>query len=252
MSQLAAIRQYFDSEAERYSLERERQHSWRSQRDIVLDMLEGCAGRIADLGCGPAVMAPELLERGFEVWGADAAPLMIERGRMRLAAHPKAARARLRVGDIERLDFPSGLFDAAIAMGVLEYLPDCGAALSEMHRILRPGGVMVLALPSRLSEYHLARSAVDAARNLAKRLLRRPLRPSEGFLTNRCIPAQLDRRLARAGFLKLEGRTCNFMLYPLQPLHPGLALSVNRRLTALRGVPAWLGTQYVVKAQKRR
>jgi len=252
MTQLAAIRSYFDSLADHYSAEREREHSWRAQRRLVLEMLDGCAGRLADIGCGPAVMAADLLERGFEVWGTDASPLMIERGQARLAEHPQARRVHLSVGDIEHLSHPGGFFDAAIAMGVLEYLPDYGPALAEIHRVLRPGGVVVLTVPNRLSQYHLSHSSVRRAARGVKRLLGRPARASERFVTNRCIPARLDRRLAETGFRKIEGRTCNFQIYPLHLLHPGLALAVNRKLGALDGLPAWLGTQYVVKAQKRR
>lgn len=252
MTQITAIRTYFDSLADHYSVEREREHSFRSQRDCVLAMLEGRAGRVADIGCGPAVMAADLLERGFEVWATDAAPLMIERGRARLAAHPRAGRLHLSVGDIESLHFPDNFFDAVIAMGVLEYLPDYSVALSELHRILRPGGVLILTVPNQLSEYHLARGAFALARACAKRMLRRPPRASERFVTNRCVPSRLDRTLGRSGFLKLEGRTCNYLVYPLDALHPGLALSVNERLSAMHDVPAFLGTQYIVKAQKRR
>lgn len=247
-----AVRGYFDSVADHYSSERRRELSFRSQRDRVLQMLEGCAGRLADIGCGPALMAPDLLERRFEVWGTDAAPLMIQRGRALMAGHPRAAKLHLCVGDIESLDFPSGFFDAAIAMGVLEYLPDYAAALSELHRILRPGGVLVLTVPKKLSQYHVVRGAACFVRAAAKRLLGRPPRAPEAPVTNRCVPRRLDGQLARAGFLKLESAACNFQLYPLDALHPGFALAVNRRLSAMRGVPAFLATQYIVKAQKRR
>ncbi len=243
MAHLAPIRAYFDARAAEYSQERERQHSFRSQRDIVLGMLEGVSGRIADVGCGPAVMAPDLLERGFEVWGIDASEMMIARGRARLAGHPRRERLHLAVGEIERLNLPDGFCDAVLAMGVLEYLPDYAGALAEMHRVLRPGGVLVLTVPNRRSEYHLAHGLLRPPRKAARR---------DGFVTNRCVPSRLDRQLAAAGFLKLEGRTCNFMLFPLHELSPRLSLALNRRLTAMRRAPGWLGCQYVVKAQKRR
>jgi ubiquinone/menaquinone biosynthesis C-methylase UbiE len=251
MSQITAIRAYFDARADEYTQERARQHSFRSQRDLVLGMLEGVSGRIADLGCGPAVMAEDLLGRGFDVWGVDASEQMIERGAARMQEHPLAARLRLGVGDVERLDFPTGFFDAVLAMGVLEYFTDYRAALAEVHRVLRPGGLAVLTVPNQHSAYHLVRSPAVALRNAVKRALGRAVN-EEAFVTNRCVPWQLDRDLGTAGFLKLESRGCNFIFYPLHETHPALSLAINRRLTALREPPAWLGTQYVVKAQKRK
>ena len=59
-------------------------------------------------------------------------------------------------GDIERLEFADDAFDAVICMGVLEYLPAYGRALSEICRVLRDPGIAVLSIPNRVSPYHLA------------------------------------------------------------------------------------------------
>src|SRR6185369_15951034 len=119
-----------------YVRSRERQHSFLAQRELVLSLLPP-GGRVLDVGCGPAVMADELLRRGSEVWGVDVAAQMIALGEERLRGHPDAARCRLRVGSLERLPYPDGAFDALIAMGVLEYVIDRPHALAEVHRVLR-------------------------------------------------------------------------------------------------------------------
>jgi SAM-dependent methyltransferase len=237
-----SVQAYFDARADDYLAGREQQHSFVAQRDLVLGMLEGVRGRVADIGCGPAVMAPHLLRRGLEVWAIDASPRMIDRGHARLAGHPRRERAHLHVGDITSLRLADGFCDAVIAMGVLEYLPDYAPALGEIHRVLRPGGVAVLTVPNRASQYHLMHALRRSARRAAKR---------DGFLTNRCLPWRLDRQLAAAGLRKVEGRVCNFMLFPLPELHPRLSLRVNRFLSSIKGAPHWLGCQYVVKAVRR-
>jgi len=253
LDQVAAIRSFFDAEAEAYVLGRERQHSFVQQRDLVLELLPDPCARVLDAGCGPAVMAPALLERGAEVWGVDASGQMIELGVRRMQGHPLAARVHLRTGNLERLPYAESAFDGAVAMGVLEYMPDRLAALAEMRRVLRPGGALVLTIPSCISAYHLARNAWVGARALARSALGRTVAVSERFATRRCIPWVLDRQLAQAGFRKAEGRFCNFIFFPLHELHPGASLALNRRLSSLADTPLapWLGTQYVVKAIAR-
>src|SRR4051812_49214562 len=97
---VAAVRSFFDAEALDYAHNRERQYSFVSQRDLVLQLLPEGVGRVLDLGCGPAVMAEPLLERGAEVWGVDAAEQMIELGRARMAMHRRRERLHLRVGTL--------------------------------------------------------------------------------------------------------------------------------------------------------
>lgn len=248
----ARVRAYFDGVALEYVRERANQYSFASQRDVVLDMLPAGCARLLDIGCGPAVMAEELLKRANEVWGIDAAAQMIAHGEARMQAHPAGSRCHLRVGDVEQLDFPDGHFDAIVSMGVLEYVQPYDRALAEMHRVLRSGGTAVLTVPSRVSAYHLVRQASESLRALAKRVLRRPPSQASSFVTTRCVPWRLDRQLERAGLRKVDGRYCNFILYPLHELHSGASLALNRRLSGLANskLGAWLGTQYVVKVQK--
>lgn len=246
------IRSYFDGEALAYVRERERQVSFASQKQIVLEMLDGAAGRALDVGCGPAIMEEALLERGFEVWGIDASVKMIEYGNQRMAAHPMRARCHLNVGDAERLDCADGFFDAIVSMGVLEYLPSYDRMIGEIRRALRPGGIAVLTLPSGVSAYRVARSVFDAVRQRAKRALGRPPDESQLFAIHRCVPWKLDQQLERAGLRKIQGRFCNFIFFPLYELHSGASDALNRSLTSLSDSPLGplLGSQYIVKVQK--
>lgn len=230
------VRRYFDAAVAEYVGERERQWSFQSQKALVLSMLEGTGGRVLDAGCGPALMAPALLARGFEVWGVDASARMVEAGRARVAG----TACHLETGDVTRLRFAAGFFDAVLSMGVLEYLADYRPALAELHRVLKPGGVAVLTVPRRRSPYHLA---MGLFRN----------RKTGGVpAANRCVPRELDQLAAQAGFRKVEARGCNFIFFPLYDLAPRASDALNRRLSPLTatrlGVP--LGSQYVLKLQK--
>ena len=194
------VRELFDGLALEYAHERDLQPSFLAQKREVLALLDGAGGRLLDIGCGPACMEGDLLSRGFEVVGLDVSLEMLRHGLQRLRAHPFGHRCRLELGDVERLGFRDASFDAVICMGVLEYLAAYDRAISEIYRVLRPGGVAVATVPNRLSPRHVA----GAAARLAKRALGRP----REYAPNRCIPWRMARQLRRQGFHLLAHRYC--------------------------------------------
>jgi len=246
----ANVRTMFDSLALEYVREREQQLSFRAQKRIVMSMLAGVKGRLLEVGCGPAVMTPDLLATGLDVHGIDMSPEMVRRARERMAGHPLHKRCEFEVGDVERLRYASGMFNAVVCMGVLEYLPRYGRALAEICRVLAPGGVAIFTVPNRASAYHVARSGYLALRSLERQLRRRGARAD--LVANPCVPWKLDRELAEAGLRKVESQACNFMFFPLQELAPRASESLNRALTPLArsAVAPLLGAQYIVKAEK--
>jgi len=250
LSPKAQVEALFDSLALEYLRERERQFSFLSQKRIAIEFLGGAKGRLLEVGCGPAPMMPELLAMGYEVHGIDISGEMIRRARQRMAGHPLEKRCKFSVGDVERLEFPEASYDAALCMGVLEYLPRYARALAEVGRVLKPGGIAVFALPNRASAYHVARAAYVKLRLAERRL--RGRRARLPMAHNRCVPWKLDRELEAAGLHKVKSRACNFIFFPLQELAPRIADSLNRALMPLSG--SWLapllGAQYIVKVQK--
>jgi SAM-dependent methyltransferase len=139
-------------------------------------------------------------------------------------------------------------------MGVLEYTPDHGATLRELHRALKPGGTAVLTVMNRMSAYRFARHAfyrtLDRVRGRPERVEFTSAHPGE----NRCLPWRLDAQLESIGFRKLASRFSNFILFPLPDLAPALSDRLNRALlpwcsTSRLGI--W-GNQYIVKAVKAR
>jgi ubiquinone/menaquinone biosynthesis C-methylase UbiE len=246
----AQVEALFDSLALEYVRERERQFSFIAQKRIVIEMLGGVRGRLLEVGCGPAVMAPELAATGFEVCGIDVSTEMIRRAGQRMAGHPLEKRCKFAVGDMERLQFPNAFFDAVLAMGVLEYLPSYAVALRETVRVLKPGGSAVFTVPNRACAYRVARSAYDTVRLAAKRALGRG--KTSSFEPNRCLPWTLDRQLADAGLRKVDSAACNFIFFPLKEIYPRGSDSLSRALMPLARAPLArvLGAQYLVKVQK--
>ncbi len=115
------------------------------QRETARNILERIEkrveiGRIADLGCWVGFFLAEALGRGWEGLGVEPSEFGSTFARERLGLD--VTRAELLEAELER-----GAFDAVFMGDVIEHLPDPGAALDRAHDILRPGGVLALALP---------------------------------------------------------------------------------------------------------
>lgn len=110
-------------------------------RPAVLELLGDVAGRrVLDAGCGPGLYAEELLARGAEVVGFDASTAMVELARARVGDRAEIGVARLE----EPLPHPDGSFDLVVCALAIHYVADRRATFAEFHRVLRPGGAVVL------------------------------------------------------------------------------------------------------------
>jgi SAM-dependent methyltransferase len=95
--------------------------------------------RVIDAPCGgAAALTLALLERGFDAIGADVDP--------EAATHLDAAFAKVNLD--AAFPWPDHSFDAAFSTEGIEHLENHFSFLREMHRILKPGGVLVLTTPN--------------------------------------------------------------------------------------------------------
>src|SRR5437867_12989424 len=97
--------------------------------------------RLLDAGCGTGVGLEEFGRYGW-ICGIDVAGAALAYSRRRDGTLP------LIQASLVRLPFASGALDAVLALDVLEHLDDDGAALREVRRVLRPGGVALLNVPA--------------------------------------------------------------------------------------------------------
>ncbi|MEV4557419.1 methyltransferase domain-containing protein [Kitasatospora sp. NPDC049285] len=103
--------------------------------EALLDAAEVGAGtRVLDAGTGPGTVAAAALRRGAEVVAVDAEPSMVA-----LAA-ANAPGAEVRHAVLPDFPFADGAFDAAVANFVVNHVEDPWAALTELRRVVRPGG----------------------------------------------------------------------------------------------------------------
>ena len=120
-------------------LERLRQVVDRDRLRLLAPLAPG--SRIFEIGAGDGRLVTALLDRGYEASGVD--PTRVEA----LPRRESAPVVRVRFEDYES----NGPQDAVVAMHVLEHLDDPEAAVAKATRMLRPGGVLIVAVPNLAS-----------------------------------------------------------------------------------------------------
>ncbi|HEY1245220.1 MAG TPA: class I SAM-dependent methyltransferase [Hyphomicrobiaceae bacterium] len=114
-------------------------------REFVLDapMLERVRSRgftkALDVGCGEGRFCRMLKAEGIAAIGVDPTEPLLGQARLRDPA------GDYRLGRAEALDFAAGSFDLVVSYLSLIDIPDLSAGLSEMARVLRPGGTLLIA-----------------------------------------------------------------------------------------------------------
>ena len=116
-----------------------------------LDLRPGMT--VLDLGCGEGRHAFEAYRRGASVVAVDWGQSEVETTKRWLGAiaeageAPAGARFEVVRGDLTALPVPDASVDRVMASEVLEHIPDDVTAMAEIHRVLKPGGRMVITVP---------------------------------------------------------------------------------------------------------
>lgn len=153
-----------------------------------------------DVGCGTGAVIHAITEmrNPNSVVGVDASPGYVEYAKARIT-HPGA---RFEVGDARSLPLDTGSADAVVAGLVLNFVPEPMGALSEMTRVVRPGGAVAAYVWDYSGKMELMRYFWDAAVALdpeAEKL-------DEGRRFPICHPTPLAALVAQAGLSDVEVR----------------------------------------------
>ena len=123
-------------------------HTWRTVENSAPHLIEHLAPGLSllDVGCGPGTITVDLAARVApgEVIGFDVADDVIDRARALLDAPDAPTNCTFRTDDVYAIDAPDASFDIVHAHQVLQHLTDPIAALGEMRRVLKPGGLLAV------------------------------------------------------------------------------------------------------------
>jgi len=191
---------------------------YRALHARVLDALArrpGPAGAVLDAGCGTGGLLTRLAAGGRPLAGIDFNPAAAARAASKSGAVAAA-------GDVNRLPFADGAFAALASCDVLCHRAVQPArALAEFHRVLAPGGTIILNLPA----YQWLHSAHDERVHNAHRF----------------TAAEARGLLGAAGFAAIEARYWNALLLPIMILQRKVLKSdAAKDSSDVAPFPAWL------------
>ncbi len=111
----------------------------RVEESVVRSMIDASRPGVAlDAACGTGRHTAYLRGRGHRVIGIDASPEMLEKARARVPE------ADLRIGDLEALPLETASVDLAVCALALSHFRELGPSITELGRVLRPGGRLIL------------------------------------------------------------------------------------------------------------
>lgn len=203
----------------------------RAKIDRIVDGLFGSLppnSAVLDVGCGTGEHLKRALKYGLKTTGVEPAQAMFEMARRGVPG------ARIEQAIATNLPFGAEEFDAIIMIEVLRYLDrsDIDVALREAHRVLRPGGKLMVTLVNRwaLDGFYLH----QRLRQLVRRSRFNTINPFCEFHT----PASAKRMLEAAGFanVRTEGR----LLGPIRLIYKINSRLGRRVARALEEFDDWL------------
>ena len=196
-----------------------------ARRQLAIEILEREVGsrenlRLLDVGCGTgsnlAAFSGFALAAGIDM-SVEALGFCRQRGIERVA-----------LSEVERLPFPDGAFDVITAMDMLEHTDDDLAALAELRRVLKPGGLLLVTVPA----YGFLWSEHDEALKHRRRYTAHELR-------NKMTVT--DFRIERSSYFI----TALFFPILAMRLHQGLFKKSTHPQTSIRLLPGWINSSLV-------
>ncbi|MCS6965533.1 MAG: class I SAM-dependent methyltransferase [Candidatus Kapabacteria bacterium] len=122
--------------------------------------------RVLEVGCGLATDLLQFARHGACVTGIDLSPQSIRLARQRFSL--EGLPGEFLVADAEQLPFPNASFEVVYSFGVLHHTPNIVQALAEIHRVLIPGGEVILMLYHRHSIHVWLGTPLYIARTLRR------------------------------------------------------------------------------------
>jgi SAM-dependent methyltransferase len=110
----------------------------------ILKHLPSGPNRLLDAGCGYCYHTVRLAQNGAKITAVDFSTAALDAARTTIAKAGISNNVDLRQADLTALPFESCAFDSVVSWGVLMHIPQLEAAVRELVRVLKPGGILVL------------------------------------------------------------------------------------------------------------
>ena len=215
---------------------KERLNVWRRAIEKSFTHIPG-KSLCLDMGCGDGSISRQVAARGIRIVGFDQSEAMLALARHRAIKEGVGSQTEYLLASLPLSEELSKAYESSagliVCSSVMEYVSDYERVLSQFHSLLKPGGILLLSLPNRLSLF---------------RILERTLRPflamGGSYLQHQrhqFDPGRVKPLLAAFGY-KIINEEEYFSL-PLQRLSESFFRSYRSR---------WMATMFLVTAQKDR
>src|SRR5664279_4986698 len=148
------VRDEFTRQAETFSASSAITDAALSQR-FVDALGEAARGSVLDVACGPGILSAAIAKAARDVVAFDLTPQMLKKAAQR-CSEAGLGNVSFREGTANELPFADGAFDAVVTRLSVHHFEKPGRAMSEIFRVLRPGGRFVVADVISLSLIHIS------------------------------------------------------------------------------------------------
>ncbi len=184
---------------------------WKRRVGMLKNKLEA-GSKVLELGCGTGYFTRELVDTGAHIIAIDISSDLLEEARKEV----KASNIEFMVDNAYKMSFPDDSFDHVVGSSVLHHL-EIHKALSEMYRVLRPGGHITFTEPNMMNPQ------IALQKNISSIKQRMGDSPDETAF----FKWQIKRLLRKAGFTSIR-------VIPFDFLHPAVP-------PALIKTVSWIG-----------
>ena len=167
------IERYWDWRSTSYQLDHDKSletaQDWEATLQDLVARFRDVTPRALDVGTGPGQFAFYLARAGFDITGIDLSPNMISTAKKK--GQEMGLSINFRTGDAEALPFEDHSFDVVVSRNLLWTLPSPETAIQEWHRVLKPGGRIIISdgFWKNLTWLDIHRMALKTARDILKK-----------------------------------------------------------------------------------
>lgn len=115
---------------------------------------------VLEIGCGTGHWTNFFSENGFKLKCIDYSPKMLEK-----AINKNIPNAEFSIGNASNLEFAAESFDSVFSITCLEFVADRAKAFSEIYRVLKPKGILLLAVLNQNSQLAKSKSEISTFEN---------------------------------------------------------------------------------------